>query len=91
MSKFGRFAKRYQVKSFARGYQAGLEAIFALGVSAGLGAWADSRYDTAPIFLLAGMAVGFGACVLRLVRYQRAEESAAADAAAAERRDEDAT
>jgi len=91
MSKFGSFGKRYQVKAFAKGYQAGLEAIFALGVAAGLGAWADSRYDTAPILLLAGMAVGFGSCVLRLLRYQRTQESAAAEVGAKEdRREEEA-
>jgi F0F1-type ATP synthase assembly protein I len=72
----GKLVKRFQVKGFASGYQAGLEAIFALIVAAGLGGWVDSRYETAPAFLLVGMAVGFGSCVLRLLRYQRRQQEA---------------
>jgi F0F1-type ATP synthase assembly protein I len=67
----GRLVQRYRVKAFARSYQAGLEAIFALALAVGIGFWVDSRYDTLPVFLLAGTAVGFGACVLRLLRHQR--------------------
>ena len=67
----GRLVGRYQVKAFARGYQAGLEAIFALVIAAGIGFWIDTRTETMPLFLLVGMALGFGACVLRLLRYQR--------------------
>jgi F0F1-type ATP synthase assembly protein I len=87
MSKVGRFARRYRVKSFAQGYQAGIEAVFALAMSAGVGAWADSHYDTGPVFLLVGMAVGFGACILRLLRYQRAQ----AEEAAREKESDDAS
>ena len=64
--------QRYRVKAFARGYQAGLEAIFALALAIGIGFWVDIRYETQPLFLMVGTAVGFGACVLRLVRPQRA-------------------
>ncbi len=67
----GPLVKRYRVKAFARSYQAGLEAVFALAVAVGIGFWVDTRYDTLPVFLLAGSAVGFGACVLRLLRHQR--------------------
>ena len=67
----GPLVKRYRVKAFARSYQAGLEAIFALALAVGIGFWVDTRYDTLPVFLLAGTAVGFGACVLRLLRHQR--------------------
>jgi F0F1-type ATP synthase assembly protein I len=87
MSKVGRFARRYRVKSFAQGYQAGIEAILALGVAAGVGAWADSHYGTAPVFLLVGMALGFGACILRLLRYQRVQ----AEEAAREKESDDAS
>lgn len=72
----GKLVKRFRVRSFASGYQAGLEAIFALIVAAGVGGWVDSRYETAPVFLLVGMAVGFGSVVLRLLRYQRQQEQA---------------
>ena len=67
----GRLIERYRVKTFARGYQAGLEAVFALAIAVGLGFWVDTHYETAPVFLMAGTAVGFGACVLRLLRHQR--------------------
>lgn len=67
----GRFVKRYRVTAFARGYQAGLEAIFALALAVGVGFWVDTRFETPPVFMMAGTAVGFGACVLRLLRYQR--------------------
>lgn len=66
-----RFIKRYRVTAFARGYQAGLEAIFALVLAVGIGFWVDTRLETPPLFLLVGTAVGFAACVLRLLRYQR--------------------
>jgi F0F1-type ATP synthase assembly protein I len=69
-----RFLKRYQTRAFARGYQAGLEAVVALAVAGAVGAWIDSRQGTAPVFLLVGIAVGFGACTLRLVRYQREQQ-----------------
>ena len=64
--------KRYRVKAFARGYQAGLEVIFALALAIGLGFLVDRHYETQPVFLMVGSALGFGACVLRLLRYQRA-------------------
>ncbi len=70
----GRLVERYRMKTFARGYQAGLEAIFALAVAVGIGFWVDTRYETQPVFMMVGTAVGFGACVLRLMRYQRAHD-----------------
>lgn len=66
-----RFIKRYRVKAFARGYQVGLEAIFALVLAVGVGFWVDTRFETPPLFLLVGTGIGFAACVLRLLRYQR--------------------
>ncbi len=75
----GRLVERYRVKTFARGYQAGLEAIFALAVAVGIGFWVDTRYETQPVFMMVGTGLGFGACVLRLVRYQRALDEAPKD------------
>lgn len=70
----GRLLRRYQTRAFARGYQAGLEAVIALAVAGAVGAWIDSRQGTAPVFLLVGMAIGFAACVLRLLSYQRGQQ-----------------
>jgi F0F1-type ATP synthase assembly protein I len=49
-------------------YQGAFEAVISILVGAGLGAWADHGFGTSPILLLVGLAVGFGAFVLRLVR-----------------------
>jgi len=63
-------------KGFATRYQVGLEAVGALAVATLAGAWADARFGTAPWLLIAGSAVGFGSCVLRIWRFQRAQEEA---------------
>ena len=52
-------------------YQGGSEAVFAILIAAGIGYWLDSRFGTAPIFLLIGLAVGFASFTLRLVRLGR--------------------
>jgi F0F1-type ATP synthase assembly protein I len=52
-------------------YQGGSEAVFAILIAAGIGYWLDSRFETAPIFLLIGLAVGFASFTLRLVRLGR--------------------
>ena len=52
-------------------YQAALEAVFAIPVAAVLGYFADKGFGTSPIFLLVGVAMGFAAFVLRLVRLGR--------------------
>jgi F0F1-type ATP synthase assembly protein I len=77
--------QRYRVKAFAAGYQAGLEAIFALAIAVGVGFWVDTRYETQPVFLMVGTAVGLSACVLRLLRYQRVLDERQGDS------DDDAT
>jgi len=51
-----------------RAYQGAFEAVIAIVVAAGLGAFADSRLGTSPWLLIAGVVLGFGAFVLRLVR-----------------------
>jgi F0F1-type ATP synthase assembly protein I len=52
-------------------YQGGSEAVFAILITAGIGYWLDSRFETTPTFLLIGLAVGFAAFTLRLVRLGR--------------------
>jgi len=52
-------------------YQGGSEAVFAILIAAGIGYWLDSRFDTAPAFLLIGLAVGFASFTLRLVQLGR--------------------
>jgi F0F1-type ATP synthase assembly protein I len=66
----------------AKAYQFAMEAVFSIPVAIGMGWWADSYFETSPIGLLAGVAVGFGAFVYRLVRMRRLVEKAAADAEA---------
>ena len=49
-------------------YQGALEAALAVVISAGLGIWADSYFETSPGFLLAGLGIGFAAFIWRLVK-----------------------
>lgn len=49
-------------------YQASLEAVLAIPIGAGLGYLADKQFDSVPVGLFVGLAVGFGAFILRLVR-----------------------
>ena len=56
-------------------YQGALEAVMAIPITIGIGYWLDGRFDTTPILLLLGAAVGFGAFVLRLVRLGRQLQS----------------
>jgi F0F1-type ATP synthase assembly protein I len=59
-------------------YQGAVEATGALVISVLLGAWGDSKLDSSPTFLFIGLAVGFGAFILRLTRLLR-EVSASED------------
>ena len=52
-------------------YQGALEAVMAIPIAIGGGYWLDGRFDTSPILLLLGAAIGFAAFVLRLVRLGR--------------------
>ena len=52
-------------------YQGALEAVMAILIAAGIGYWADQRFETSPRYLLIGVAVGFASFVLRLVRLGR--------------------
>lgn len=56
-------------------YQGAVEAVGAILVAAGIGFWLDQRFGSAPGFLLGGLAVGFAAFVLRLMRMRRLLEA----------------
>jgi F0F1-type ATP synthase assembly protein I len=49
-----------------RVYEGAFESVFAILIGAGFGYWADSVFETSPRYLLLGLAIGFGAFVLRL-------------------------
>jgi F0F1-type ATP synthase assembly protein I len=49
-------------------YQGALEAVMAVLFGAGVGYWVDERWDTTPIGVISGLAIGFAAMVLRLLR-----------------------
>ena len=63
--------KESQTRHRGAVYQGGSEAVFAILITAGIGYWLDSRFDTTPTFLLIGLAVGFACFTLRLVRLGR--------------------
>ena len=67
-------------RSGARAYQMALEAVFSIPIAIGLGFWADSAWETGPIFLLVGVVLGFSAFVLRLLRMRALVEDAERDA-----------
>ena len=52
-------------------YQGAFEAVFAILIAVGLGYLADDHFGSSPIGLLVGVAIGFGAFVLRLIRLGR--------------------
>ena len=56
-------------------YQGAVEAVASIGIGGGLGYFADDHFDTSPILLLIGFAVGFGAFFVRLARLRRTLES----------------
>ena len=58
----------------AKAYQGALEAVFAVPIAGGLGYWADTRFGTAPILLLVGLALGFVTFVVRLTRMRKLVE-----------------
>jgi len=49
-------------------YQAGFEAVGSILLACGIGFWVDRRFETAPVGVLVGAVIGFGAFVLRLMR-----------------------
>jgi F0F1-type ATP synthase assembly protein I len=52
-------------------YQGAFEAVIALLIAAGFGYWLDGYFDTAPMLLLIGTAIGFASFTVRLVRLGR--------------------
>lgn len=60
--------KRAAAAAGSEAYQGAFEAIGSVLIACAFGYWVDYRWDTAPIGLLVGTAVGFAAMVLRLVR-----------------------
>ncbi len=52
-------------------YQGATEAVVAVLVAVGLGYLADKHFESSPLCLLIGGAVGFAAMVLRLIRLGR--------------------
>jgi F0F1-type ATP synthase assembly protein I len=49
-------------------YQGAFEAVIALLIAAVFGYWLDGYFDTAPVLLLIGTAIGFASFTLRLIR-----------------------
>jgi F0F1-type ATP synthase assembly protein I len=66
-----RDASKPSNRRLGRAYQGALEAVLAVVVGAGAGAWADSRFGTSPLLLLVGLVLGFATFVLRITRLLR--------------------
>jgi len=58
---------RYKTGMGAK-YQGPMEAVLAIPIAAGFGHLADRQWESAPAGLLIGLALGFGAFILRLAR-----------------------
>jgi F0F1-type ATP synthase assembly protein I len=54
-----------------KAYQGALEATFAVIIGVGLGYWADQYFESGPLGVVLGAALGFAAMVLRLLRLGR--------------------
>ena len=65
-----------------RAYQGAFEATIAVVVAGAAGGYADQRFDTAPMFLIAGVLLGFGTFVLRLVKLMNELAAKTAEGAA---------
>jgi F0F1-type ATP synthase assembly protein I len=60
--------KRAAASAGSSAYQGVFEAVGAILIACGVGFWIDRFYETGPVGVLVGAAVGFGAFVLRLMR-----------------------
>ena len=60
--------KRAAASAGSSAYQGVFEAVGSILIACAAGFWIDRRFETAPVGVLVGAAVGFGAFVLRLVR-----------------------
>ena len=63
--------RRTQARRQNLAYQGAFEATVAILICAGVGLWLDGRFDTSPLWLLVGIAIGFASFVLRLLRLGR--------------------
>ncbi|MEM7409906.1 MAG: AtpZ/AtpI family protein [Myxococcota bacterium] len=61
-------ARQIEARRQGAAYQGAFEAVVAILIAAGVGYWADTRFDSSPVGLLIGTAIGFGSFVLRLLR-----------------------
>jgi len=60
--------KRAAAAAGSEAYQGAFEAIGSVLIAGAFGYWVDYRWDTGPVGLLVGTAIGFAAMVLRLIR-----------------------
>ena len=60
--------KRAAAAAGSEAYQGAFEAIGSVLIAGAFGYWVDYRWDTTPVGLLVGTAIGFAAMVLRLIR-----------------------
>ena len=60
--------KRAAAAAGSEAYQGAFEAIGSVLIAGAFGYWVDYRWETQPVGLLVGTAIGFAAMVLRLVR-----------------------
>ncbi len=63
--------RQQQTRRQGLAYQGALEAVLAIPIAIGIGYWVDGRFDTSPLFLIGGAALGFTAFVVRLLRLGR--------------------
>lgn len=60
--------KRAAASAGGSAYQGVFEAVGAILIACVAGFWIDRKFETAPVGILVGAAIGFGAFVLRLMR-----------------------
>ena len=66
--------KQGLTRAQAATYQGAFEAVLSVPIGSGLGYWFDRTFETAPVGLAVGTAIGFAALVLRLVRMRPTEQ-----------------
>lgn len=59
-------------RNLGTGYQGAVEAAVAVVVSIGIGIWVDDAFETSPVGLFTGLAIGLGAFIVRLLRLLQA-------------------
>ena len=63
--------KDFETRRQGAVYQGAFEAVIALLVAVFAGYWLDDYFDTTPVFLLIGFAIGFTSLTVRLIRLGR--------------------